>query len=630
MNLLKSIILWPFKLLSLIIIVLIASLFVFIRLLMRIILKKPTFWHVNSKSSKLISYVFYILKWGSKTYKNVLTVLLTILWIIFKPIYALVLIVFIILLFPAIELGMYFVKKSSKFPKNKYENHPNLFHNLSITVYENTRQFLYKILKPLFDIILTIINILLFPLFEIILNNIKNKEQFNQAKYLDHPNAFICFVINVYERNRYIIYRVFRVIGESIIAIIMLFFAPFYIFYYFSNQKQHYQAEQTNSVILKYLSYSIPRNIAIYKKTIIYIIYTIVSAAMFLFLPFYSLVQWISRRFFKKTLFQFKKSKERNFLSKFIVERWLGENADAQQNRVFVYFLLPSLGAFVLFVMLPFVHGLYLSLTNWTGLNTGREIYIGFENYRTIFTDVGFGYSFIRTLLYSGLNIVIINVVAFLLALLVTQNLKFRNIYRAGFFLPNLIGGLVLGYIWQFIFNRALVRVGPLFEPSLIASGDTAIIGLMVVVTWQYAGYIMMIYIAAIQNIPQDLVEASTIDGANALQRLKAITMPLVAQAFTVAMFLTLVTSFKQYDTVMSLTQGGPSTRLPQWIGNLYGLEALPVVQSTNLIAINIFREAFSRYNMGLGQAKAIVFFFALLIVSLLQVYYNKRKEIEL
>ena len=197
--------------------------------------------------------------------------------------------------------------------------------------------------------------------------------------------------------------------------------------------------------------------------------------------------------------------------------------------------------------------------------------------------------------------------------------------------MPNLIGGLVLGYIWQFIFNRALVHVSTLFDPSLLINGETALIGLIIVVTWQFAGYIMMIYIAAIQNIPQDLVEASTIDGANAFQRLKAITLPLVAQAFTVAMFLTLVTSFKQFDTVSSLTQGGPATLLPEWIGGIFGISGeMPVVQSTNLVTMNIYEEAFIRNNMGLGQAKAIVFFAILLVVSLLQVYFNKKREVEL
>jgi raffinose/stachyose/melibiose transport system permease protein len=314
----------------------------------------------------------------------------------------------------------------------------------------------------------------------------------------------------------------------------------------------------------------------------------------------------------------------RNFIEAFVVNSWFGLSAKAQNNRVFVYFLFPSLGAFSLFVGFPFFHGFYLSFTNWTGLNTGSEVFSGLLNYQAIIGDYAFAYSFYRTALYSGLNIVAINIVAFLLALLVTQKLKLTNIYRAAFFIPNLIGGLVLGYIWQFIYNEALIQF---MNPSLIASGRTSLTGLVIVVTWQYAGYIMMIYIAALQNVPQDLLEASKIDGASAIQRLRHVVFPLIAQAFTIAMFLTLVTSFKQFDTIVSL--GSPATNLPLWISNIFG-SGERTVRSLNLVAVNIYNEAFVNNNMGLGQAKAIVFFIALLIFSLVQVYYNKKKEIEL
>lgn len=359
-----------------------------------------------------------------------------------------------------------------------------------------------------------------------------------------------------------------------------------------------------------------------------YCVLALISFGMVLFLPFYSIFVYIAKLL--KVDIKFNNKKKHNFISRFLINQWLGTSGTAQHNRVFVYFLLPSFSAFFLFVIFPFGHGLFLSLTNWSGLNTGNEIFIGLQNYISIFSDARFAFSLYRTILYSVFNIFAINIVAFFLAMLVTQNLKLKNIYRAGFFMPNLIGGLVLGYIWQFIFNRALVNISDAFNPSLLISGDTALIGLIIVVTWQYAGYIMMIYVAAIQNIPQDLIEASKIDGANAVQRLKAITLPLVAQAFTVSMFLTLVTSFKQFDTVMSLTQGGPGALMPNWLGSMYGLSEMPVVQSTNLIAINIYQEAFSKYQMGVGQAKAIVFFAFLLVISLLQVYYNKRREVEL
>ncbi|MFH0766913.1 MAG: sugar ABC transporter permease [Bacillota bacterium] len=365
------------------------------------------------------------------------------------------------------------------------------------------------------------------------------------------------------------------------------------------------------------------------KKISKYLVLTLISLTVVVTLPAIFIIEKIGR-LFKKDFMSFNNYKKKNFILDFIVYEWLGSFEKAQNHRVFVYFLFPSLGAFLLFVITPFVQGVYLSFTDWDGLNTGRESFVGLDNYGVIFSETRFLFSFWRTIIYSILNIIAINIVAFALALLVTQNLKGKNVYRAGFFMPNLIGGLVLGYIWQFIYNKAITSLGGAFETSILISGQSALYGLLLVVTWQYAGYIMMIYIAAIQNIPQDLVEASTIDGANAFQRLKAITLPLVAQAFTVAMFLTLITSFKQFDTVVSLTQGGPSLVLPEWFGNLLGLENLPVVQSTNLVAINIYNTAFSNYELGIGQAKAIVFFAFLLIISLIQVYFNKKKEVEL
>ncbi len=358
---------------------------------------------------------------------------------------------------------------------------------------------------------------------------------------------------------------------------------------------------------------------------------SLVSLVMFLLTPLVALYAVLLKWIMKKDFYDFDATKERNKVMDHIVRRWWGISDTAQKNRTFALFVMPTLFAFSLFVMFTFAHGIYLSMTNWTGLNTGKEVFTGLANYKEIFGDYGFAYSLYRTASYAVISIVVINVVAFFLALMVTQNLKLKNLYRAGFFLPNLIGGLVLGYIWQFVFNKAVTSLGGVFATSILVSGDSALIGLVIVVTWQYAGYIMMIYIAALQNVPQDLIEASKIDGANAWQRLKTVTMPLVAQAFTVAMFLTLVTSFKQFDTIVSLTQGGPGALLPQWLGQMFGLGTFtPVVNSNELLAMNIYQEAFTKYQLGVGQAKAVVFFSFLVVISLLQVYYNKRKEVEL
>ena len=359
--------------------------------------------------------------------------------------------------------------------------------------------------------------------------------------------------------------------------------------------------------------------------------YTLVSIIVVLFvIPFNALKKLVTRSTVKRDYEAEEVVSNQTPLKRFVFQQWTGDTTAAQEHRIFVYFLFPALGGFALMVIVPFFMGIYYSFTNWSGLNTGRQLFVGFENYVRLFQDYRFFFSFIRTAIYSILNIIAINGVAFGLALVVTQKLKLKNVYRAGFFMPNLIGGLVLGYIWQFIYNRAIIQFGGVFATSILSNGNSAMIGLIIVVTWQYAGYIMMIYIAALQNVPVDLIEASKIEGANALQRLRHILLPLVAQAFTISLFLTLVTSFKQFDTVQSLTQGFPSMLLPQWIMNLYGITVTQTVFSLDLIASDIYKEAFTRYNMGFGQAKAILFFVILAMISLIQVYVNKRREVEL
>lgn len=291
---------------------------------------------------------------------------------------------------------------------------------------------------------------------------------------------------------------------------------------------------------------------------------------------------------------------------------------------VFWGFLTPTLFAFLMVIVIPFVLGVYYSFTNWTGITGVAVKWVGLKNFRFITQDMRFFYSFGLTAVYATLSMAVINVVAFGLALLVTQELKLKNIYRAGFFLPNLIGGLVLGYIWQFIFNAALPSVGSalhisFLRQSLLSQYRTAFLALVFVYTWQYAGYIMMIYIAALQNVPRELNEAASIDGANGWQRMRHITLPMIAPAVTVATFLTLVNSFKMYDVNVSLTMGLPSA---QFAGES--------VFGTELVAMNIYNTAFAMDRMAQGQAKAVLFFIVLAILSLVQVYFNKRREVEL
>lgn len=353
---------------------------------------------------------------------------------------------------------------------------------------------------------------------------------------------------------------------------------------------------------------------------------------VFVVIPVYAIVRKLASVIFKKTLPPISISNQDSLFSP-IFNKLFGTKTKAQANRTFIYFLIPALGAFIIFVIVPFFMGIYFSLTNWDGINNASLTFVGFDNYKNVFADSRFIYSFMRTSLYSILNIIIINVVAFFLALLVTQKLKLKNIYRAGFFMPNLVGGLILGYIWKFIFNNAVPAIfapGTAVTRTLITNPDTAMAALMVVVTWQYAGYIMMIYIAALQNVPVDLIEASKIDGASGIQRLRHITMPLVTQAFTVSLFLTLVTSFKQFDTVLALTNGGPSTLMPEWLSNWFNLPFAPNVKSLNFIAYNIWDSAYNMNKLGQGQAKAIVFFLLLLVFSIAQVNYTKKREVEM
>ncbi len=240
-------------------------------------------------------------------------------------------------------------------------------------------------------------------------------------------------------------------------------------------------------------------------------------------------------------------------------------NKRIKDNMVFWLFLAPALFSFLVVVIIPFFMGLYYSMTDWTAVAGLEPNWVGLINYKDMFSDLAFRYSFLRTFLFSMLSVITINLLALFFAFLVTREIRFRNFYRAGFFIPNLIGGLVLGYIWQFIFKEVVPAIGGLLGINfienllLLADPNLTLMGLIMAFTWQYAGYIMMIYVAALLNVPQELLEASDIDGANFWQKLRNITLPMIAQAFTITSFLTLVNSFKQYDIIVALTSGGPT-----------------------------------------------------------------------
>lgn len=281
-----------------------------------------------------------------------------------------------------------------------------------------------------------------------------------------------------------------------------------------------------------------------------------------------------------------------------------------------ILFLFPLIFTFFITVLLPFALGIFYSFTDWTGITFTK--FVGLSNYITMFKSKDYVYSFVITFIYTLINMAMVNFAAFFLALLCTSRIKGKNFYRAAFFLPNLIGGIVLGYVWQFIFNKVFVSVIA-GSVSMLTDPNLALLAILIVSTWQYAGYIMMIYVTGLQGVPRDILEASSVDGANQWVTLTKIKMPMIANTFTVCIFLTLVNSFKQFDLNFAITGGAPS--------RILGTKA---VASTEFMALNIYKTAISKNEYALGQTKAVVFFIILAIVSLTQVYLSKKKEVEL
>ncbi len=282
---------------------------------------------------------------------------------------------------------------------------------------------------------------------------------------------------------------------------------------------------------------------------------------------------------------------------------------------LFTLFVGPVFLAFMVVVLIPFFSGIFYSFTDWNGI-TGQIKWVGLDNFIYLFTDdKQFQQSFLLTTKYTVIAILFTNLLGFSLALLVTQMLKTRNILRTVFFMPNLLGGLLLGFIWQFIFVKGFVSIGeltgiPLFQLAWLGDAKTAFWGIVIVSVWQGAGYIMIIYIAALQNVPQELIEAAKIDGANRWQILRHITMPLVAPAVTICLFLTTASSFKIFDANLSLTNGGP-------------------FKSTEMLALNIYTEAFVNNRYGIGEAKALIFFIVVAAITIIQVTISKKREVE-
>ena len=279
-----------------------------------------------------------------------------------------------------------------------------------------------------------------------------------------------------------------------------------------------------------------------------------------------------------------------------------------QKTLLFLLFAGPTMLLFIIFIAIPFVYGLYLTLTSWNGYSAVKE-FVGLQNYSGIFKETEFWDSIWLTFRYAIACVIFVNSIAFLLAYLLTSGIKGEKFLRAGFFTPNLIGGIILGFIWKFIFNRVLIMI-PLFpSTSFLSNPVTAFWAMVIVEVWRASGYMLLIYIAGLVGIPNDYIEAARIDGANNRQILCRIRLPLMMQSFTICLFLTLSSAFKVYDMNLTLTEGGP-----------FG--------ATRMAAMTIFNKAFTYHNYGMGQAEAVVFFIVMLILAIMQLQLTRKREV--
>ncbi len=274
-------------------------------------------------------------------------------------------------------------------------------------------------------------------------------------------------------------------------------------------------------------------------------------------------------------------------------------------KRYMPFFVLPTLFAFILGFIVPFGMGIWLSFCEFTTVTDAK--FVGFSNYIKAFQDKTFGHSFWFTALFAVVSLMVINIIAFLLALALTQKMRGTNIFRTVFFMPNLIGGIVLGYIWQLIFNGILAK----YNTAIALNEWYGFWGLIILVGWQQIGYMMIIYIAGLQSIPGDVMEAAQIDGASGIQRLFKVTIPMMMPSITICMFLSITNGFKLFDQNLSLTAGEPS-------------------KMSEMMALNIFNTFYGRTGWeGVGQAKAVLFFILVVTIGLIQLRATRSKEVQ-
>ncbi len=284
-------------------------------------------------------------------------------------------------------------------------------------------------------------------------------------------------------------------------------------------------------------------------------------------------------------------------------------------RKFFPLFMGPTLAAFCIGFIYPFLKGIYLSFCSFT--TTSDAVFIGIGNYVKVFRDASFLHAFWYTALYAVVSLVLINVLAFFIAYALTRQIKGSNLFRTAFFMPNLIGGIVLGYIWNMIFNGILIR----FNTSILLETKYGFWGLVIVMCWQQIGYMMIIYIAGIQSLSEDMMEASRIDGASGWQTLSKVVVPNVMPSITICTFLSLSNGFKLFDQNLALTAGQPYT----WTADG------SVVKTTEMLALNIYNTFYGQSTSarGTAQAKAVLFFVLVAVISLAQMRITKSKEVD-
>lgn len=277
-------------------------------------------------------------------------------------------------------------------------------------------------------------------------------------------------------------------------------------------------------------------------------------------------------------------------------------------KKYFPLFVLPTLAAFFIGFIWPFIQGMYLSFCKFTTVSNAK--WVGLANYAAALKDPSFGHAFWFTIAFAAVSTLVINLLAFAVALVLTRGIKGTNIFRTIFFLPNLIGGIVLGYIWQILINCVLSLCE---QPLLRLNTAAGYWGLIVLMAWQQVGYMMIIYIAGLQNVPPDLIEAAAIDGASAWQTLWRVKLPMVMSSVTICTFLTLTNSFKLFDQNLALTAGEPA-------------------HASEMLALNIYNTFYARSGpawKGIGQAKAVLFFIVVVLIALVQLKATRSKEVQ-